>query len=92
MIKREKAQRSIHQAKKDFGEFTAKPSFTAEDEGHLVYHITDLLGWYNLHQDPELARLIETMIFFGEKKQWSMAGSRIMFERIKQKKSKPLKT
>ena len=83
MLQRERAIKSLEQAKQDFEQFRRKPEFTKDDEEQLINDLTDLLGWYNINPAPELEQFIKQMISFGEKKLWSMAGSRIQFEHVK---------
>lgn len=78
----------MEQARKDFEALRKKPNFTKDDEEQLAYGVTDLIGWYGVDPNPELAALIERMISFGESKLWSMAGARYAFDRAKQRQSK----
>lgn len=85
MLQREKAKEWFEKAKKDFEGFRKKLEFTTDDEEQLISDLTNILGWYNINPDPELEQLIEQMIDFGERKQWSMAGSLIEFDHTKKR-------
>jgi hypothetical protein len=76
-------QHSIERSKHDFELFKSKPTFTVDDQEKLLWDITDLLGWFRIKPEQQLAHLIEAMISFGEKKQWSMAGARTQFNKLK---------
>ncbi|MFC1801345.1 hypothetical protein ACFLZB_02685 [Nanoarchaeota archaeon] len=75
----------FERSQKDFKEMQAKKSFTTKDEGKLLAELTGLLGWFNLDQERKVKILIEEMLIFGEKKEWSMAGPRTAFEHLKKK-------
>jgi len=82
------AKESFEKAKKDFEEFRKKLEFTKDDEEQLLSDLGNLLGWYNINQDPELEKFIKEMISFGEKKQWSMTGLQVELDHTQKRHSK----
>ena len=75
----------VDKIQQDFYNFKKKKVFTAEDEGRLLADLTGLLGWFNLDPNKQLKTLIEEILIFAEKKQWSIAGPKIAFEHMKKR-------
>lgn len=69
--------------KKDFYKLKDNKTFDVDDEERLVFGIQGLLGIFAVEKSEELEAIIEEMISFGEAHDWSMAGSKFLFEKIK---------
>ena len=86
MIPKEKED--IEKLKKDFSRLKKKTEFTKNDKDKLITDITGLIGIYAINKRKDLAKLIEEILSFAEKKNWGVEGSRMAFDKIKKGKFK----
>ncbi len=80
----------LDKAKKDFERSAKAKAFGKNEETQLLSDLTCLLGWYRLEplRVRAIEKLIEEMIVLGEKNNFSMAGARIEFENMKERKKR----